>query len=75
MRNLQLPEFDARPTGPVTMVESTPSTKTARGQRGGASVLVAGGLAVTIGMAALVIDVGQLMATKAELQMVADLAA
>jgi hypothetical protein len=38
-------------------------------------VLLAGSIAVVIGMAALVINIGQVLATKAELQMVADLSA
>jgi len=44
-------------------------------QRGATSMVVACTIASSIAMAALVIDVGNLLATKAELQMVADLSA
>jgi hypothetical protein len=47
----------------------------ARGQRGATSVAVALSSSAVIGMAALVIDIGQVLVTKAELQMVADLSA
>jgi hypothetical protein len=47
----------------------------ARGQRGSTSIAVAMSSMVVVGMSALVLDIGQLVVTKAELQMVADLAA
>ena len=52
-----------------------PRSRSQRGERGATSIAVALSSAVVVTVSAVMLDVGQLLVTKAELQMVADLAA